>query len=58
LAKLISSKFNKNLKKIIVINPSFYIMLVHKLIMPFLDNKIRDIIEINYQSKCVKELNL
>jgi len=58
LAKLISNKFNKNLKKIIVINPSFYIMLIHKLIMPFLDNKIRDIIEINYDSKCVEELNL
>jgi hypothetical protein len=58
LVKLISVKFNKNLKKIIVINPSFYIMLVHKLIIPFLDNKIKDIIEINYDSKCVEDLNL
>ena len=58
LAKLISIKFNKNLKKIIIINPTVYIILLHKLVIPFLDKKIRDIIEVDYQSKCVEELNL
>ena len=58
LAKLISNKFSKNLKKIIIINPTFYITITHKIIMPFLNNKIKDIIEINYESKCAEELFL
>jgi hypothetical protein len=58
LAKLISNKFSKNLKKIIIINPTFYITITHKMIMPFLNNKVRDIIEINYDSKCVEEIFL
>ena len=56
LAKLISNKFSKNLKKIIIINPTFYITITHKMIMPFLHNKVKDIIEINYDSKCVEEI--
>ena len=56
VAKLISNKFSKNLKKIIIINPTFYITLTHKIIMPFLNNKIRDIIEINYESTSVEEI--
>ena len=56
LAKLISNKFSKNLKKIIIINPTFYITITHKMIMPFLNNKVRDIIEINYETKCVEEI--
>jgi hypothetical protein len=51
LAKLISNKFSKNLKKIIIINPTIYITITHKMIMPFLSNKVRDIIEINYETK-------
>jgi hypothetical protein len=58
LAKLISNKFSKNLKKIIIINPTFYITLTHKMIMPFLNNKVRDIIEISYESKCAEEIFL
>ena len=58
LAKLISNKFSKNLKKIIIINPTFYITIIHKIIMPFLNKKTRDIIEINYETKCVEELSL
>ena len=58
LAKLISNKFSKNLKKIIIINPTFYIKIIHKIIMPFLNNKIRDIIEINYETTCVEDLSL
>jgi hypothetical protein len=58
LAKLISNKFYKNLKKIIIINPTIYITITHKMIMPFLNNKIRDIIEINYETKRADELFL
>lgn len=56
LAKLISNKFSKNLKKIIIINPTFYITITHKLIMPFLNNKVKDIIEINYDIINAKEI--
>jgi hypothetical protein len=56
LATLISTKFSKNLKKIIIINPTFYISITHKMLMPFLNNKIRNIIEINYESKCAEEV--
>ena len=58
LAKLISNKFSKNLKKIIIINPTFYITITHKMIMAFLNNKVRDIIEINYESTCAEEVFL
>jgi hypothetical protein len=58
LAKLISSKFSKNLKKIIIINPTFYITLTHKMIMPFLNNKVRDIIEINYETTRAEDIFL
>ena len=58
LAKLISNKFSKNLKKIIIINPTFYITITHKMIMPFLSNKIRDIIELNYEKKRVEDIIL
>ena len=58
LAKLISNKFSKNLKKIIIINPTFYITITHNMLMPFLNNKVRDIIEINYEIKRVEEIIL
>ncbi len=58
LAKLISNKFSKNLKKIIIINPTFYITITHKMIIPFLNNKVRDIIEINYEIKSTEEIFL
>jgi hypothetical protein len=56
LAKLVSNKFSKNLKKIIIINPTFYTTIVHKLIMPFLNKKLRDTIETNYESKSAEEV--
>jgi len=56
LAKLISNKFSKNLKKIIIINPTFYITITYKMLMPFLNTKVKDIIEINYESKSVEEI--
>jgi len=56
LTKLVSSKFSKNLKKIIIINPTFYTTITYKMIMPFLNNKVRNVIEINYESKCAEEV--
>jgi hypothetical protein len=56
LAKLITTKFSSSLKQIIIINPTFYITITHKMIMPFLNDKIKNIIEINYEKKCVEEL--
>lgn len=55
VSKLISSKFSKNLKKIIIINPSGYILTVYSIVKPFLNN-IKSIIEINYEIKSVDEL--
>ena len=56
LSKLISNKFYKNLKKIIIINPTSYIKITHKIILPFLNNKIKDIIEINNETKYPEEI--
>lgn len=58
LAKLISTKFSKNLKKIIIINPTFYTKMTHKMLMPFLNKKVRDIIEINYESGSAEDVFL
>ncbi len=58
LAKLITNKFSKNLKKIIIINPTFYITSTYLLVMPFLSNKVKDIIEINYELKSAEEVFL
>lgn len=51
LAKLISSKFSHNLKEIIIINPTFYISSTYNLIYPFLNDKLRSIIQFNSQYK-------
>ena len=56
VAKLISNKFSKNLKKIIIINPTFYITITHKMLMPFLNKKVRDIIVINYEDSCAEQI--
>jgi hypothetical protein len=58
LAKLISSKFSKNLKKIIIINPTFYTTIIHKMLLPFLNNKVKDVIEIKYNANCLEEVFL
>ena len=58
LAKLITHKFSKNLRKIIIINPTFYITITHKLLIPFLNDKVRDIIEINHETTRAEELLL
>ena len=56
LAKLISSKFSKNLKKIIIINPTFYVSSTYNIIRPFLNEKLKSIIEINTDYKLVSDV--
>ena len=56
LAKLISLKFSKNLKRIIIINPTFYVSSTYNIIHPFLNEKIKSIIEINYNCKSVSDV--
>jgi len=58
LVKLITNKFSKNLKKIIIINPTLYTTITHTMIMPFLNNKLRYIIEINSESTTAEEIFL
>jgi len=48
LAKLISTKFSNNLKKIIIINPTIYISSTYIIIKPFLNEKVKNLIEFNY----------
>jgi hypothetical protein len=56
LARLISNKFSYNLKKIIIINPTLYVSIMHDLLLPFLNKKIKNIIEINYSLQSVEEV--
>ena len=56
LIKLISSKFSKNLKKIIVINPNIYILLIYHIIIPFLTDEIKSIIVMNYNIKTANDI--
>ena len=51
LSKMISTKFSNNLNQIIIINPTFYISSIYNIIYPFLNNKIRNIIQIIYEPK-------
>ena len=56
LSKLISSKFSENLEKILIINPSGYVSAVYAIVKPFLNNKIKSIIEINHEIKSVGDI--
>ena len=58
LSKLISSKFSKNLEKIIIINPSGYVSAVYAIVKPFLNDKVKSIIEINHEIKTVDDIIL
>ena len=58
IAKLITNKFSTNLKKIIIINPTFYITMTHKVVIPFLNETIKNIIEINYEKTTSEEVIL
>ena len=56
LSKLISSKFSENLEKILIINPSGYVSAVYNIVKPFLNNKVKSIIEINHEIKTVDDI--
>ncbi len=57
IAKIIN-KYSKHLTKIIIINPTFYIKMMHTFLLPFLDLKVKDIIEMNYEVTCIEDLFL
>ena len=46
LAKLISSKFSSSLDSIIIINPTWHILVVIRLVNPFLNSHMKSIIKI------------
>ena len=56
IAKLITRKFSNNLKKIIIINPTFYITVIHDLLLPFLNKKVKSIIEIKSNPMSFEEV--
>ena len=56
LSKLISSKFSENLEKILIINPSSYVSAVYAIVKPFLNNKVKSIIEINNEIKSIDDI--
>lgn len=56
LAKLIINKFSKNLSKIIIINPTFYILSTYNILQPFLTKEINGIISFNNEHKEINEL--
>ena len=56
LIKLITSKFSKNLKKIIIINPTIYLSSIYHLMNPFLIEEIKSIIEMNYVIKNANDI--
>lgn len=58
LAKLISSKFSKNLKKIIIINPCFYVIIIQNIVTPFLSESVKNLIEINYHITKAENVSL
>jgi hypothetical protein len=58
ITKLISNKFSANLNNIIIINPTFYIKMTYNVVMPFLNETLKSIIEINYETKKAEEIFL
>jgi hypothetical protein len=53
LAQLLSTF--TNLKKIIIINPTFYVKLTYHVVLPFL-NTLKYLVEMNYDVTCPEEL--
>ncbi len=56
IAKLITRKFSNNLKRIVIINPTFYITVIHDLLLPFLNKKVKSIIEIKSNPMSFEEV--
>ncbi len=56
LAKLISTKFSKNLKKVIIINPTIFINFTYRLLQPFLNEKLLSVIDMNTEYKTINEV--
>jgi hypothetical protein len=58
ITKLITNKFCTNLNKIIIINPTLYITMTYNIVMPFLNETMKNIIEINYEKTTSTEVTL
>lgn len=58
LANLISSKFSKNLLKIIIINSTNYITYTYNFLKPFLSDVLKNIIEFNTDCNHIEKLIL
>jgi len=56
LTKLISTKFSNNLEKIIIINPTIYTSFIYNIIIPFSNEYLQSIIEINYDIKSINDI--
>jgi hypothetical protein len=56
LAKLITSKFSKNLLKIIIINPTCYILSTYNILLPFLTKDIKDVVVFKNEYKEINEI--
>ena len=48
--------FDINEEKILIINPSSYVSAVYAIVKPFLNNKVKSIIEINHEIKSVDDI--
>lgn len=53
LAQLLSTF--TNLKKIIIINPTFYVKVTYHVVLPFL-NTLKYLVEMNYDATCPEEI--
>jgi len=43
LAQLINNKYSHNLKKIIIVNPTWHINITLKIVLPFLDRRVKNL---------------
>jgi len=58
LIKLISSKFSKNLSKIVIINPTIYITYAYNFLKTFLSKELKNLIVFNTKCKDIDYLIL
>jgi len=52
----LTTKFSKNLKNIIIINPNFYINSIYKIVYPFVNKKMKSVVNIIKEPKTLDEI--
>lgn len=52
----IIKQFSNNLKKIIIINPNLYISSIYKIVSPFINNKMKNVVNIIKEPKTLDEI--